>query len=109
MMSYCDPVWISDYNYAALHERVLDVARLSRGAEVEAFGIAVDADGWGTVGAALLTPARRSGQPVEVALHGAVPLLGRNRPHGRGLVAPSPGIAGSCTGQRRTTNHTSSP
>ena len=48
IMSYCDPSWISDYNYEALYERMQDVSAMARmtGVEPSSWSKAlVDADG----------------------------------------------------------------
>lgn len=45
MMSYCDPIWISDYNYNLLHERILEVRDISRSRLVEVTRLYVDGTG----------------------------------------------------------------
>lgn len=48
MMSYCEPEWVSDYTYNALHERMLKVKALPArrtAADVEVEALSVQADG----------------------------------------------------------------
>ncbi|MEN0064995.1 MAG: M66 family metalloprotease [Myxococcota bacterium] len=72
MMSYCDPIWISDYNFALLHDRIDELRDFPRSVPVEVTRLFVDENGTTTVG----TPVKVRGphvnaQQVEVDVYDA--------------------------------------
>lgn len=50
MMSYCGPLWVSDYTWVALAERAQEVSTPSRSARAMRSTVFLDADGVATVG-----------------------------------------------------------
>ncbi len=45
MMSYCDPIWISDYNFGLLHDRILELREFERSQPFEVTRLYVDGSG----------------------------------------------------------------
>ncbi|MEO0604481.1 MAG: M66 family metalloprotease [Myxococcota bacterium] len=48
MMGYCDPIWISDYNFSIIHDRILEVRDIQRSQPYEVTRLFVDEAGAAT-------------------------------------------------------------
>ncbi len=70
VMGYCDPVWISDYNYDKLYDRLVSVTAQSvavlksRGAPLALRPVVIDVDGTLTIGDVLWVEDAPFGEPV---------------------------------------------
>jgi len=72
MMSYCDPIWISDYNFELLHDRIVEVKNVPRSQRYEVTRLFVDETGATTGVHSVKTRLPAAGaETVDVDLHDA--------------------------------------
>ncbi|MBX2797497.1 MAG: hypothetical protein KTR31_07515 [Myxococcales bacterium] len=70
IMGYCSPIWVSDYTYTALFDRIERVADQARSVLHPVSTISVNGDGLATAGPTLNLPVARDRTPrVDVALY----------------------------------------